>query len=132
MVVAVTIVTVGCSGVDSVPDDGETDEAYLELDVEPSSADIYLDGEYHGTVDGWHRQTVPVEPGDHRLELRADGYITQRLDVEVQQGRWVTVRTRLEPEIGTPDGGPDESDDDASNDDDQFLEPPDHLSAPDE
>lgn len=130
MVGAVAMIVAGCSGVETVPDSGEEDESYLELEVEPTSAEIFIDGEYYGSVDGWRHQTIPVEPGHRRLELRADGHRSQRLDVEVEEGRWVTIRTRLEPEIETPDGGQRDADD-KPDDDDTVPKPPDHPAEPD-
>lgn len=103
MVVAIAAITMGCSGIEPVSDPagGAT---YIELNVEPANTRIYIDDEYMGTVDGWHHQMVPIEPGHRRLKLDADGYIPQRLDVDIDEGRTVTVHARLEPDIATPDG----------------------------
>ena len=104
-----------CSGIQPIDDPADSDESYLELEVEPETAEIYVDDDYQGTVDGWRDQVVPVEPGERRIELRAEGYITQRFDVEANEGRWVTLRARLEPDIdapGAPESEPGEEDDD--------------------
>lgn len=92
----------GCSAVEPVADPHTGGESYLRLDVEPSTAEIYLDGDYHGTVDRWRGGVVPLQPGDRRLELRADGYVTQRFDLEVGEGRELTLRVQMERDIGAP------------------------------
>lgn len=129
MVVAFVILIGGCSGFDTVPDD-RADEAFVELDVEPEHADVYIDGDYRGTADGWHHGMIPVEPGHRRLKLEADGHVAQRFDVDVDEGRTVTVRVRLESEIAPPDQEePEDGDDQAAPDDDEMT-PPDHPAAP--
>ena len=113
----------GCTSVQTVSDE---EESYLELDVEPANAQIYLDGDYHGTVDGWHHQVVPVEPGARRVELRAHGYITQRFDIDVPPGRWLTLRVRMERSIESLDDGANDGD---SSEEHPELMPP-HPNAP--
>ncbi len=115
-----------CSGVQTASDD-EIEESYLEFDVEPADAEIYLDDDYQGSVDGWHEQVMPIEAGSRRLELSADGYISQRFDIDVNPGRWFTLRVRLEPAVEAPD--PDEPLDEDG--DDEPLQAPSHPTAPD-
>lgn len=138
MVGTVVVFIGGCSGIETAADRDRAGEAFIELDVEPETADIYIDDEYRGTVDGWHHQMVPVQPGHRRLKLRADGYVPQRFDVEVDQDRTVTVRVRLEPSISAPDGTdldeedrPDGSSPGREDDSgDEELTPPAHPTAP--
>ena len=117
----------GCSGPQTI---SETDEepSYLELDVEPKTAEIYIDDNYQGTVDGWREHVVPIEPGFRRVELRAEGHIAQRFDVDVTRDRWITLRVRLEPNIASP--GADEFDDDIMDDDQRPVDEVDRLDAP--
>lgn len=134
MVGAIIVVVTGCTGFQQAQ--SPTGDTFVELDVEPSDAALFVDDDYMGTADGWQHGMVPVEPGLRRLKIDAEGYIPQRLDIDVDQGRTITVTARLEPEITTPDGeqldeapqrddGPQQSDDD-----DDTIAPPDHPTAP--
>ena len=111
-----------------MPDDDAVDQSYLELQVEPTTAEIYIDDEYQGVVEGWRQQVVPIRSGYRRLELRAQGYITQRFDLDVEADSWLTLRVQLEPAIDAP-GGLD-SDDESETDDDRYLPTPPHPTAP--
>lgn len=126
MVGALAVLIAACSGVQDVPNDDHGDKSYLEFDVEPTTAEIYVDGDYRGSVDGWNQQVMPIEPGARRLELRADGFISQRFDLEVKPDRWLTLRVRLEPTIEPPGEQQDPDDD---GDDDGLSTPP-HPTAP--
>ena len=119
----------GCSGIQTANEEGAP-ESYLEFDVEPKTAEIYLDDDFQGTVEGWHRQIMPIEPGQRRLELRAQGYISQRFDVDVDPDRWLTLRVRLEPTIDAPetDEAPPSDERDQQ---DKPLPTPAHPTAPD-
>ena len=110
LAIAIGVVATGCS---TTPTASDTETSVLELDVEPSEATLYIDGEYHGEVEAWHEQRVPIEPGPRRVELRASGYLSQRFDLDVTPDRWLNLRVRLEPEIDAP----------ASPDDDQNTDP---------
>lgn len=100
------LLAIGCTAVRPVPD--EPDRAYLELRVEPKTAEVYVDGEYRGKVDRWVERTVPLDPGDHRVKLVADGYMTRRLDVAVPAGRKRVLELEMEPTL-TPGGVDDEN-----------------------
>ncbi len=125
MVVLLVTFLTGCTTTATLSHYDEEHGAYLELDVEPKSAKIYIDGDYEGVVEGWHQQVVPVEPGERRLELRADGYIAQRFDLDVEEGHWLTLRARLEQAIEFPD------EDQAPDEEEHEPMPaPDHPTAP--
>ena len=89
-------VLAGCSAVQRVPDQ-ETARGYLYMDIDPGDTRIYLDSEFHGLVDGWVARTLVLAPGDHRVELRADGYITRRFDVRIEADSQVELSIRMEP-----------------------------------
>ena len=55
----------------------------LLLDVEPRIAQIYVDGFYIGTVEDFERTGVPLSAGRHRVEVRAAGYETLTIPVEI-------------------------------------------------
>jgi hypothetical protein len=88
---------VGCPAVQTIPDRDQ--RALLILDVEPESTEIYIDSEYRGVVEGWTGQAVPIEPGYHRVELRARGKITRRFDVEARAGEQIELRVKMEPTL---------------------------------
>ena len=71
----------GCYTTRAASGDGKS--ALLRLEVTPPEAHIYIDEQYQGRIDRWRDQTIPVRPGPRRVELQAEGYITQRFDVEI-------------------------------------------------
>ena len=89
-------VVAGCTAVQRIPDAQESGRAYLRLEVEPATTRIFIDSEYKGVVKGWVQQTVPVQSGERRVELRADGYITRRFDVDLKPGEEVTLQISME------------------------------------
>ncbi len=59
----------------------------LYLEVEPRTAQVYVDGFYMGTVDDFRRTDVTLPTGPHRIELRASGYETLTIDVNIVAGQ---------------------------------------------
>ena len=70
----------------------------LRLEVEPTTAMIWVDGEYFGQVDGWMSKTVRLRLGTRRIELQAKGFMTQRFDIDVVNDEEVTLRLTMQPE----------------------------------
>ena len=73
-------------------------KGYLQLQVVPSSAEVYVDGLYIGSVSDV-RQMIPgypLEPGPHRLELRASGYQPRALEIRIDANDARIFRTDLE------------------------------------
>ena len=68
----------------------------LRLKASPATAKVYVDGTLMGTVDDFDGLShhLEIEPGTHRLELRADGYQTLSTDVTVKTGT-TTVRLTM-------------------------------------
>jgi len=94
------LIAVGCSAVETIPDrNTNEDRAFLKVEVEPGHADVYIDGEYRGRVEGWVERMIPVPPGEHRVKLEADGYISQRFDVSVESGATHTLSVTMEPTL---------------------------------
>jgi hypothetical protein len=70
--------------------------ATLWLEVEPrGAAEIYVNGDFVGTADD--RSPVVLEPGRHRVELRAAGHESQAVDLRADPGASLTLRRTLEP-----------------------------------
>lgn len=70
----------------------------LRLEVVPQDADVWVDGEYLGTVDGWRSGTIRVKHGHRRVELQAKGFMSQRFDIEVGADEEVTLRLTMQPQ----------------------------------
>jgi hypothetical protein len=76
------------------PDDRMTGDAgQLRLDIRPSDASIYVDGEFRGTARDHDRITLP--PGRHRVEVVRPGFRTVERDVEVRPGRTSELEVEL-------------------------------------
>jgi hypothetical protein len=70
----------------------------LRLLVTPSSAQVFVDSYYVGTVDDLDAQRVlQLEAGPHRIEIRAPQYQTLTVDIRVLPLETVTYRGALEP-----------------------------------
>lgn len=72
---------------------------YLYLQMQPGTAQVYVDGAYMGTVDDF-RRLIPgrsLDAGTHRVELRASGYETIAFDALISPHETLTYRADLEP-----------------------------------
>jgi hypothetical protein len=71
----------------------------LDLNVTPSKAGVYLNGQYVGVVDqfdGWPRY-LWLEEGTYRLTLYREGLQTIAKDYSVYPGVVIDVRERMQP-----------------------------------
>jgi len=69
----------------------------VRIAVPQRNAEVYVDGYYAGVVndfDGTFQQ-VNLEPGPHRIEVRAQGFEPTNFDVQVTPGHTVTYRAAL-------------------------------------
>jgi hypothetical protein len=75
------------------------DDGRLRLKVRPRAASVYVDGYYTGRVDDFDGifQSLPLEPGPYRIEIRADGYAPHAFDVRILPDRTLTYSATLEP-----------------------------------
>ena len=69
----------------------------LRLDVVPRDGEVYVDGYYAGRVDEFDGvfQSLTLEEGAYRIEVRAPGYAPLQFDVRIQPGRKITYRGDL-------------------------------------
>jgi PEGA domain-containing protein len=75
---------------------GDNADGYLRLDVEPESAQVYVDGFYAGTVGDFRRGGGrAVDAGPHRVELRAEGYDSQSVELRVRANDVLSYRGTL-------------------------------------
>jgi PEGA domain-containing protein len=71
----------------------------LRLEIEPNTAQVYVDGFYVGTVDALNRSGtgLTLTAGWHRLEFRAPGYETPAINVTIEANRPTSYRGELKP-----------------------------------
>src|SRR5436190_7354068 len=62
-----------------------SDEGALRLKIKPRDAEVYVDGYYVGKVDEFDGmfQRLHIEPGVHRVEVRAGGYEALTFEVKI-------------------------------------------------
>ncbi|GEM_PF-5481318 len=81
----VVLLSAGCSAVHFVERDGRA-PGYLELNVEPSDTEVYVDERFRGTAAQWTDSVMTLEAGHHRVRLSLDGHYTRRFDVRIRRG----------------------------------------------
>jgi hypothetical protein len=71
----------------------------VRLQIRPRDAQVFVDGYYAGCVDDFDGvfQSLRLEQGPHKIEVRMPGYQTFEIDVHVQPGRTLTIREDLRP-----------------------------------
>ncbi len=75
------------------------DSGGLRLKVTPDNSEVYVDGYFAGTVDqfnSWY-QKLSLQPGAHKIELRAEGFQTAIFDVNIRTGETITYKGDLAP-----------------------------------
>ena len=83
----------------------------IYLDVEPRTAQVYVDGFYIGTVDDFSRTGVMLPAGRHWIDVRASGYETLTIPVNISAGQPARFRgdlnaVRTPPAAAVPPRGP--------------------------
>jgi hypothetical protein len=68
---------------------------YLRLDVEPQTAQVYVDGYYAGTVADFNRGGFALDAGPHRIEMRADGFDSQSVELRIRANDVLSYRGTL-------------------------------------
>jgi hypothetical protein len=75
----------------------------LHLVVQPGGPlELYVDGYYVGTLDSYYNGEVELEAGPHRIEVRADGYETLHIDVNIPAQRAISYRGKLKAAATKP------------------------------
>ena len=67
----------------------------LAIRVQPSGAQILIDGEAWQTTPGSERLIVHLPAGAHQVEIRKDGYRTFKTDVQIRVGDTVPLNVSL-------------------------------------
>jgi len=78
---------------------------YLQLQLQPLGAQVYVDGLYVGTVDDL-RAGRRLDVGPHHLEIRAPGYQSISIDIRIDPGQTTYYRTDLTTVATTPVAAP--------------------------
>ena len=75
--------------------------ASLRVLVEPSEAEVYVDGYYAGTADNFDGifQRLHVAPGEHEIMLQLDGYRTWSADIYAAPGSTVRLQHAMVPGV---------------------------------
>lgn len=64
----------------------------IEVSSKQDPVEVYLDGEARGVTP----LRLEVEPGDHRLELRKDGYLPSRVALTIEAAQAFSIKMPLE------------------------------------
>ena len=66
----------------------------LSFDIQPSDADLYVDGEYVGPVGTFtpYGEPLTLWPGVHRIAIVRDGFRTMEWEVAIQPGQVIPYR----------------------------------------
>jgi hypothetical protein len=72
----------------------------LSFDVQPCSAQVYVDGSNVGLVSTFTSTSKPlsVSAGKHHIELKASGYQTMAFDADVTAGQVTPYQGTMQPE----------------------------------
>jgi hypothetical protein len=71
----------------------------LKIKVTPRDAEVYVDGYFAGHVDDFDGfwQSLKLDSGGYRIEIRKPGFETLQFDVQLQPDRTITYRGELRP-----------------------------------
>ncbi len=74
-----------------------TDEGSLRLKIKPRQAEVYVDGYFAGIVDDFDGvfQSLKIEAGPHRIEIRAAGFEPLTFDVRITAEHKTTYEGEL-------------------------------------
>ena len=76
----------------------------LSLRVQPSDAEIIIDGERWSVTAGEARIAIELSPGLHRLEIRKEGYEAYAEDIAVRDGRLLPLNVSLKKKLALVNG----------------------------
>ena len=77
---------------------GQADTGGVSFEITPSTAEVFVDGSFVGTVGEFTPTTQPLgmAAGRHHIEIRAAGYRTMALDVDIVAGQVIPYRGELQ------------------------------------
>ena len=70
----------------------------VSFDIQPSDADLYVNGEYVGQVGDFNPYSEPLTltPGVHRIAVQRDGFRPMEWEVQVEPGQVIPYRGEME------------------------------------
>ena len=70
----------------------------VSFEITPESAEVFVDGTYVGAAGtfGPSSQPLGLSSGRHRIEIRADGYLTMTFDADVRSGQVLPYQGTLQ------------------------------------
>jgi hypothetical protein len=76
----------------------------LRLEIEPKTAEVFVDGAYAGVVDDFngHFQHLDLTPGGHRIEVRQPGFQPLTFQPYIQPDHTTDYKGTLTPASPTP------------------------------
>lgn len=89
-----------------------TEAAYLDTDVAPEEAAVYLDGQYVGIADNFDGfpTYLAVEPGRHSVTFKAEGYRSVTRQLRVPRGAVLDLKFTMSKGEGAEPPAPAEGD----------------------
>jgi hypothetical protein len=72
----------------------------LSFDITPTTAEIYIDGQYVGVVEDYSASMQPLSlaPGRHHVEIREPGFAAMAFDTDVIPGQVIPFQGAMEPQ----------------------------------
>jgi hypothetical protein len=70
----------------------------VSFDIQPSDAELFIDGEYVGTVGTFAPTGEPLTltPGEHRIAIQRAGYRPMEWDVTIEPGQVIPYRGAMQ------------------------------------
>jgi hypothetical protein len=70
----------------------------VSFDMQPSDANLFVDGQYIGVVGSFGPSNEPLtlEPGTHRIAIQREGYRPLEWDVTIEAGQVIPYRGALD------------------------------------
>jgi PEGA domain-containing protein len=71
----------------------------ISLEISPSTAEVFIDAQFVGRVAdlGPTTQPLAITPGRHHVEVRASGYQTLSMDIDIVAGQVIPYQGQLQP-----------------------------------
>ena len=87
----------GGGGYYPLPSYSSDDQGAIRFKVKPREGQVYVDGYFAGNVDDFDGafQRLRLTTGPHHIEIRAPGYETLSVDVQIQQDHTTTYEGEL-------------------------------------
>ncbi len=70
---------------------------YVDTDVEPEEAKVYLDGKYAGTADDYDGfpRYLSVQLGSHKIEFKMEGYEPFSQELYINPGQMININFKM-------------------------------------